>query len=148
MQSSQKSSFVGSVLEVITDPNDKTPADAQDSCFLLNGELMTIPQTNEENELMDKTLWDYMTKISNITYVNENAYNMHIWVGGKTKVVDLNEMSQDTDISFDSRKLTYPESGVMKLFHPWTGERIQPYKPNEVTTPQTSTYYKYSPMCI
>ena len=53
---SPKSPFVGSVVEVIADLKYKTTTDAQESCFRLNGELMTIPQTKEENQLTDKTL--------------------------------------------------------------------------------------------
>ena len=42
-----KSSFVGSVLEIIAGGNsEKTAHIALDSCFRLNGELMTIPQTD------------------------------------------------------------------------------------------------------
>ena len=77
------------------------------------------------------------------------AHLLAPWVGGETKVFDQNKMSEDTrGISFDSGKQTYPETGEMKLFQPWTGYRIHPYKPNEVTIPQTATYYKYSPICI
>ena len=57
-----KKSFVNYVLELITDPFLKANTDAVDRCLRLNGELMPVPQTKDEEALFDKTLWDYMNK--------------------------------------------------------------------------------------
>ena len=48
-----------SVLELITDPLNQINAfQARDLCYRLNGELMTRPQTKEEETLMDEVMWD------------------------------------------------------------------------------------------
>ena len=61
-QSQGNKSFVDSVLELITDPYDKSNADTVDRCLRLNGELMTVPQTEEEMQIIDKIQWDFLMK--------------------------------------------------------------------------------------
>ena len=55
-------SLLNSVLEFITDPNDIPHSTALDRCLRLNGELITLPQNEEEERAMDNTLWDYILK--------------------------------------------------------------------------------------
>ena len=66
-------SLAGSILELITDPDTKTLIDVQDRCFRLNGELVTVPQTEEEEKLVDNVAWDYQMKkaSNNMTHLVE-----------------------------------------------------------------------------
>ena len=132
------SSFVGSVLEVITTPNTIDAADARDRCFRLNGVLMSIPQNPEEQKLMDITLWDYMMKkaSNNITHIMDNGKECGIWVEGETDI--------STEVfSFGSRELFYPKNGAVKHFHPWTGDLLRP----NTILPGHGTWYKVVKEC-
>ena len=66
--------ITNSVLELILDPEGKTVATAQDRCFRLNGELIPLPQTHDEEQLMDDTMWEFMMKraSSNLDYLVDN----------------------------------------------------------------------------
>ena len=138
-----KLTFVSSVLELFPGSNtERTSAIALNTCFRLNGELMPIPQTQEEERLMDKTLWDYMMKKStnNLTYLIENYELTEIWVAGQSEPGD----EEDSE----SRELFYPPKGIVELFHPVTRAPLQPYNPGEFYMAASSSYAKNTEKCI
>ena len=49
-------SLVDSVLQYIESPVHKSAVEAQDMCFRLSGELMTVPQNKEEKDIMRKVI--------------------------------------------------------------------------------------------
>ena len=49
-------------MEFITDPITIPPSTVLDSCLRLNGELIPLPQNEEEEKAMDSVLWDFMLK--------------------------------------------------------------------------------------
>ena len=40
----RRTSYAGDIMELLTDPDQKTYGDAENRCFRLNGELLTLPQ--------------------------------------------------------------------------------------------------------
>ena len=72
-------SYVGRVLELMTDPEKKNALEYKDRCFRLSGEIMTVPQSNEEADYMDKVLWEYMMRKAN------NDINLLIKTNNETK---------------------------------------------------------------
>ena len=99
---------------------------------------MTIPQSKDERELMDKTIWSYMMKKSanNITIMNESGYFSPV-VAGQTKLPYEASMSQEQISILESRYQTYTLNGVMKLVHPFTKTVLQPYRQGDLVLPQT-----------
>ena len=53
-------SFLDDVLELVLDPGKKNQYDAEDRCFRLNGELISVPQNKEDEERLDKLIWEFM----------------------------------------------------------------------------------------
>ena len=60
-----RSTLVGAVLKLITQPASIKNRDSEFMCFRLNGELIMIPPTKEEMALMDKTLRNYVMQRTN-----------------------------------------------------------------------------------
>ena len=81
----------------ISDPDPKAPLEAKDRCFRLAGELLTVPQTDEE----EKFLYDYlmnfmmMKAANNLTYLSMTRKTARFWVGGETKISDLHQEFPD-----------------------------------------------------
>ena len=138
-----KQSFVGSTLEYISAPDSKTNGEAQDMCFRLNGELMTLPQNAEEEKLMDKTLWDYITKKveNNISEIVDTGKIIGVWTAAESKVVE-----DKVGESSNFREQTYPIQGKHEFFHPWTGSPLKLFR-DAFVLPQSSTIYKFTKMC-
>ena len=136
------SSFVDYVLEVITDPFYKPNSEAVDRCLRLNGELMPVPQTEEEEALFDKTLWDYMNKRieNNLSIVNDKVDMNSIWFAGQTPI-------REDEFSTLSRESTFANAGVMELFNPITGVKLKPYEQGEIVMSQQASYYNYPQLC-
>lgn len=136
-------SLAESVLEFITDPYSKTLLDAREGCFRLNGELLALPQNEEEEELLDKILWDFQLKrySNNLTRVNEDAVATMTFVAAETK--QLNKESQE----IDPRKQTFAPNGVLDLVHPFTGAKLIGYREGYLL-PQMMTYYKSPKLCV
>ena len=138
-----KASYVDYVLEVITDPFAKDNPEAVDRCLRLNGELMPLPQTKEEEAFFDKTVWDYMNKRieNNISLVADEATALPcIWFAGQTAIIE-------EEFSTFSREMTFANNGVMELFNPTTGVKIDPYKQGEIVISQQATFYNYPQVC-
>ena len=97
--SSNSLGLLGSILELITDPGDKTFDDAIDRCFRLNGELMTMPQNENEDIVLDKIFWNFMLKkaSNNLTEINKKSAP-GTFLAAKTKEQSVGNM-------FDSRQL-------------------------------------------
>ena len=93
-RSKEYSTFVGRVLESISDPYEKSYDEALDLCMRLNGYLLTIPQNNEELEVLDKVLWDFMVKqvFNNLTFFIEDNNFAGIWM--ETKVSEEDKLSE------------------------------------------------------
>ena len=102
-------SFVDNVLEVITDPFSKDNTEAVDRCLRLNGELMPIPQTKEEEAFYDKTVWDYMKKRieNNISLVADKEEWPNLWFAGQTAIIE-------EEFSTFSREMTFANNGIIQ----------------------------------
>ena len=137
------STFLDMVLEVITDPYDKTNADVVDRCLRLNGELMPVPQTEAEDALMDKVLWDYMSKktANNLSVVINSPDVVTIMVAGNTRI-------NNQEFSTFSREQTYSANGLLELVHPMKGQPLNPYKQGEIVMKQMGTFYNYPQLCL
>ena len=83
-------SFLSNILEFITDPDWKSQYDAEDRCFRFNGELISAPQNKEEEEMVDKLLWDYMMKkaANNVSYIIENSKQMKTFTSTITHQIE------------------------------------------------------------
>ena len=137
-----KESFIGSVLELIPGGNyAKTASIALDSCFRLNGELMTIPQTEEEEKLMDKTLWDYLMKkaANNLTQLAETYTVAEVVVAGRT---DPALIQHGVPAAGEARELYYPEGGMVDLIHPVSNMPLHPYGTGEHYKPVGTSYWE------
>ena len=115
-------SVLQSVPLLITDPNGKSALEAKDRCFRLSGEMMTIPQSEEENRMMDKILWDYMRKktSNDEQFLIERKKIHDIWVASETKLWK--------DDGLNEHEQVYPEGGYENLYHSITGAMLKPYK--------------------
>jgi hypothetical protein len=105
---------------------------------------MTVPQTEEEMQIIDKIMWDFLMKkaSNNLTLLNERGNGAgEVWVAGET---DVNSF----DLSTNPREQTYPSDGMMRLVHPMTRAPITPYRPGEIILPQQATFYKYPLVCV
>ena len=74
------------VLEVITDYG-KTNSEKVGSCLRLNGQLMSLPQTEEESELLEKTVRIFMIKSAknNLSSLSENGTGTVVALGAGTR---------------------------------------------------------------
>ena len=131
------SSYIGKVLEVIADPDHKSALDCMDRCYRLAGQILTIPQSEEEERLLDKTMWNYMMKRANnnITFLNENKKITEVFVGGQSRLSDLEETITNVYSELKQKKGVYPKTGYFKFYHPVTGEVM---KPSEALSPHTN----------
>ena len=117
--------------------------DAVDRCLRLNGELMPLPQTMEEEACFDKTLWDYMNKRleNNISSIADKAGLNSIWFAGQTPI-------RKEEFSTFSRESTFANNGVMELFNPITGVKLTPCKQGEIVISQQASFYNYPQLCL
>ena len=123
--------FIGKVLEIITDPYPKSYFEARDRCYRLAGEIMPIPQTEEEERLMDKTQWDFMMKKvdNNVTFLDDNLKVVILWVGGESSKDDLLEVFPNMEKRILARESLVPDIPYLKYYHPTSGVLISPRKP-------------------
>ena len=75
---------------LITDPYLKGAREFRDRCFGLAGYILTVPQNEDEERLLDKTMLEYvMKKVANNTSHFEDKDKGKKWVdihvGGETK---------------------------------------------------------------
>ena len=143
MVSFNYSTFIGSVLELMPDSDFKTTRDAQDRCFRLNGALMQLPQNEEEENLFDNLIWDYLRKRTNndISEIVNTFMKMGwILVAAETRVDEKGQVLPD------SRELVYPPGGEVELFHPWTKAPLKSYR-EEFLLPQGNSMFYSKPMC-
>ena len=134
-------SFIGLVVEFIENNAMKDVEEAKDMCFRLNGELTTVPQTEEEEIVLTKIVRDYiMKKVSNNkTYLEKNDFKVQYWLAGET--VEIAE-----DIFTSNREQAYSPSGESTYFHPITGVKLDPVKP--LTRPDYSTNPMFKKLCM
>ena len=121
-------SSLSSVLEYIEDHSLKSADMGKDMCFRLNGELMTVPQSEDEAKMMEKILRDYMRKkvSNNQTYIDENKVSVEIWVAGETSPT---EQEKNEAVYSTSRVHKYAKNGVARYVHPITQETLSPLRP-------------------
>ena len=133
--------FVGLVLEYIEHNENKDIDEAKDMCFRLNGELMTVPQNEEEEFIMRKIVNDFiMKKVSNNqTYLKENEIKVQWWLAGESE-------GEEKDIYTSAREQAYAPNGESTYFHPITGVKLNPAKP--MTRPNYSTNPKFRKLCM
>ena len=132
----------GGVLEIfLISRYKRSPKDAESLCFHLNGELAPIPQNEEENNILDNTIWDYMTKRAdnNITIIGDGFI---VWVAGESVLESKGSKSIK-----NSKELVYPLNGELNWTHPWTGAELKIYKAGYVV-PQSNAYTSFTKMCL
>ena len=96
----------GAILELILVPKEKmTPKDCEDLCFRLNGAFAPLPQNDEEEKKLDRTVWDYMKKrtSNNISDIVDKGSFVGIWIAGES--ISVKEERNDIQ---DSREMVYP----------------------------------------
>ena len=131
-RSREYETFVGSVLEFMSDPYVKSYSESLDYCMRLNGYLLTIPQNEEELEVMDKAMWDFMMKrvSNNVTFLIKNKKFVGMWMAAETK---LSEAEKSSEVEkFLSRDITYPNNGQFQWYHTLTGKALNPYLPGNM----------------
>ena len=112
---------MGLVLELIEHNEPKNNAEAKDMCYRLNGELMTIPQNEEEAVILTKMFNDFILKkvSNNQTYLNENQFHMVFYLAGEVE-------GDATDMYTSPREQAYAQNGETTSFHPITGVKLNP----------------------
>ena len=133
--------FVGLVLELIEHNEPKNNAEAKDMCYRLNGELMTIPQNEEEAKLLAKMFNDFILKkvSNNQTYLNENQFHIIYYVAGEVE-------GDGKDMYTSPREQAYAENGETTYFHPITGVKINPIK--SMMRPDYATNPRFVKQCL
>ena len=133
--------FVGLVLEFIEHNVLKDIEEAKDMCFRLNGELMTVPQNEEEEIIMGKIVDEFILKkvSNNQTYLNENQFKMLFWLAGES-------VGEDMDMYTSPREQAYALNGESTYFHPITGVKLNPIKP--MMRPDYSTNPMFRKQCV
>ena len=115
---------------------------AQDYCLRHNGQLMPLPQSQEEEDVMDKISWDFFAKAFNITWFIENWMIQGLWVATEGTISDISSgAANDEQI--------YPPGGEIPLIHPLTKEPIKVFR-KDILWPQKATTYtpmKHCPRC-
>ena len=135
----------GAVFEMIVIQKYKmTFKDKEGLCFRLNGELVAVPQNEEENKILDKTVWDYLTKraANNISEIVDKGHLLSVWVAGESILQEHGIKSTN-----NSKELVYPTKGEQKWKHPWTGAPLKAYRPGYIV-PQGCVYTSFSKMCL
>ena len=143
------STFVGKVLELITDPFEKIDTlQSKDRCFRLDGEILSLPQNEEEEKLMDQVMWNYLMKKIGNDLKKLKKLKVVINVGGETKD-DIIEAFEDLEAFDKSREGLFPKGGYYKYYHPVTGEPMNPNIPMLIPTHNTfSTVVKMCNVCF
>ena len=133
--------FVGLVLEYIEDSYIKDIYEANDMCLRLSGELMTVPQNEEEEQVMSKIVRDFVTKkvLNNQTYLRDNEFMVQYWLAGESR-------GESLDIYSSLREQAYAQGGESTYFHPFTGAKLNPIKP--MTRPDYSTNPRSRKQCM
>ena len=142
-----RSSYDGKVLELISDPYAKDNYESTDKCFRLAGEIMSVPLNDEEEELMDKIMWDYQMKkaANNLTFLIEKGKFVDAHLGGETKTYDLKELFPNLERMAETREALYPRNGYFKYYNSVTGEHI---KPGKVMVQLHNSYTSIAPQCV
>ena len=126
IRTNQNATFIGKVIEIISDPYRISPIESKDRCYRLDGEILTVPQTEEEEQVLAKVQLDFMMKkaANNVTFINENLKRADLWVGGETD--DMTKVYPDLENRFDSADLLYPSNGTLKCHQLVTGVPLNP----------------------
>ena len=82
----QHKTFVGLVLEFIESTILKDIEHAKDMCYRHDGELVTVPQNEEEESVLSKLVENFvMKKVSNNrTYLKDNDFALRYWLAGES----------------------------------------------------------------
>ena len=139
---SDASSYVGKILELMTDPVSKDALECKDRCFRLGGEIMTVPQTEEEKEYMDKIFWEYkMKKAGNdIDILIDKFKIMEAHAGGETNTDDYIDSIQDLNSKLLNRNGLFPKGGYYKYYHPVTKSELKPLLPTLLPLHNTDAF--------
>ena len=121
-----------------------TCKDREGLCFRLNGEFVAAPQNKEEEKMLDKTIWDYLTKkaANNISDIVAKGVLQYVWIAGESILEEHSIKSTN-----NSKELAYPTKGELKWKHPWTGAPLKAYRPGYIV-PQSAAYSRFSKMCL
>ena len=133
--------FVGLVLEYIESTIWKDIDHAKDMCYRHNGELVTIPQNEEEENVLAKLVENFVLKkvSNNRTWLKDNDVTIMYWLAAETKEIPA-------DLSNSSWEQAYPPNGEATYFHPITGVKLNPLKP--LTRPDYSTNPIFRKQCM
>ena len=120
----QHETFVGLVIEYIESTVWKDIDHAKDMCYRHDGELVTIPQNEEEESVLLKLVENFVLKkvSNNRTYLKDNDVTVMYWLAGESKEIPV-------DLSNSSWEQAYPPNGEATYFHPITGVKLNPLKP-------------------
>ena len=135
-------------LEYIGDKSWHTNMEAIEGCKRLNGELTTVPQNEEEEKLLVKTMRDVLiTHLGpNQTHFDGQEFALGVTVIGETQV--LNDGITQTkleEMGLSDRDQTYPPNGELELMNPLTGA---PLKRTRIVNPQVRSYDKFPLRCL
>ena len=129
------------ILEVITDFG-KTNEEKIGSCLRLNGQMMSLPQTEEESELFIKTVRSFMMKSAgnNISSLSEHGNDSIVALAAGVR-------PRTWDLPNYDRSHTYPKKG-MDVINTATGASINwTNLAKQNVWPQFASYYKYPKIC-
>ena len=137
----QHETFVGLVLEYIESTIWKDIDHAKDMCYRHDGELVTIPQNEEEESVLLKLVENFILKkvSNNRTYLKDNDVTIMYWLAGESKEIPV-------DLSNSSWEQAYPPNGEATYFHPITGVKLNPLKP--LTRPDYSSNPVFRKQCM
>ena len=111
-------SYVGQVLEMVTDIFDKGTSECKDRCLRLNGYMVAVPQTQEEADFVLKILTEALTK--------RRFGKLHF--GGESRIDDYVKVIPDLDARLLRRDALYPNGGYYTFYHPLTQAKMKPHK--------------------
>ena len=94
---------------------------------------MSLPQSLEEEKLMDKTIWDFMmTKAANnMSYLIEEVHTITIFISAESEFVPEDSVGSklaDLGIDVDSREAYYAPNGKLDFYQSWTNEKLRVHR--------------------
>ena len=133
--------FVGLVVEYIESTIQKDIEHAKDMCYRHDGELVTVPQNEEEESVLAKLVENFVMKkvANNRTYLKDNEFAVMYWLAGES--IEIRK-----DLYNSSREQAYAPNGETTYFHPITGMKLKPLKP--LTRPDYSTNPIFVKQCM
>ena len=91
---------------------------------------MSLPQSHEEEKLMDKTLWDFMMKkaANKMSHLIEEEHTIWIHIAAESEFVPEDSVRSklaEFGIDADSREGYYAPNGKLDFYQSWTNEKLK-----------------------